>query len=74
MSEPGKIRVDFYINCGRCGNEESILETYNKRQTGLSARKDGWKKTRNFGWTCPHCLKDIKDRKEVKDDNEAPGT
>lgn len=53
----GRIRTDVYVSCG-CGNHEYLDWLAAKKAGGNAAlaKAMGWKRTRDRGWMCPHCI------------------
>jgi hypothetical protein len=54
----GRIKGDWYVWCGECGDHEH-LDWIDARRAGSRAalaRAKGWILTRDQGWVCPSCL------------------
>lgn len=49
---PGKIRPEYWISCGECGDEVCLATG---RDPATHARSRGWRLTRASGWVCPTC-------------------
>jgi hypothetical protein len=56
MAHRGHIFVDWWVDCGRCGNSDVLTPDHPYTATE-EAQRLGWKKTRKEGWVCPKCLK-----------------
>ena len=53
----GVITTEYTVWCGRCCDWNQIA---NKKSVAIRIwRKNGWKKTEGYGWTCPSCCKTL---------------
>jgi len=55
--QKGRMRADWWVNCGGCGASEWLDNVEAHAVGGLPnlAKKLGWKYTKAGGWTCPAC-------------------
>ena len=50
----GRITKEYWISCGIC-LDERVLDVPRPKTPAKSAREQGYKLTRKFGWICPKC-------------------
>lgn len=54
----GKVFIDTTIYCG-LGKQENCEEyvQLSSHKYAQEIRKSGWKRTKEYGWVCPECIK-----------------
>jgi hypothetical protein len=50
----GRLRIDYYVTCGLCGDHAVGLENTATKAT-KNAKALGWSYTRANGWVCLRC-------------------
>lgn len=57
----GEYSIVVYVKCGRCPYIDVWSWASGSGRTPIqdSLRKDGWKKTKEFGWICSNCVEEL---------------
>ena len=53
----GKVSTGYTVRCGKCEAQHQLDNMSRKSEFHIQIEREGWRKTREYGWICPACRK-----------------